>query len=311
MKSPERVSRMRSRNSVTAMFHPELPRQVGGRLLALASLAAFVGYAGAQVRQDEGDVNAARRAATAAQIKHYVQLFDQLVFRADGGAAGAHRRLDAQLTSWIQDLDRACTLTDAQKQKLRLAGRGDICRFFASYEGVKQKGESLDPEDQNVRVILRDANSLRATFDRGLFHEDSLLYKSLPNTLTAEQLARYDARARERRASHHRASAEEALRMLLQRGISLRDAQRRELLDLMAKEIKPSRRASRHDQYRVLIQLGRLPEDKLKPLFDDAQWNALRQQLAQFKALEPQLIKVGMLPVEDDEADEPPGAWKE
>jgi hypothetical protein len=55
-----------------------------------------------------------------------------------------------------------------------------------------------------------------------------------------------------------------------------------------------------------LIQLGRLPEEKLKPLFDDAQWRALHQQLVRFKGMEPQLIEAGMLPVADDEADEPP-----
>src|SRR5437868_8312163 len=48
------------------------------------------------------------------------QEFDRLVFQPNGNASGARRRLESQLAMQIQDVDRACTLTDAQKKKLQL-----------------------------------------------------------------------------------------------------------------------------------------------------------------------------------------------
>jgi hypothetical protein len=324
-----KVPNMRSRNAVTETLPPGPPPRVGRRLLAFAALAAFVGAAGAQAQQKEDQEQAvrrarafalalqeeaARRAALAERFVWFEAQFDRQVFQQYGNAAGARRRLDEQLAVHIQDLDQVCRLTDAQKQKLRLAGRGDITRFFDRYEDARQRF-SGNQDEQKLPVLFRDLRSLQgtlqATLQDGLFHEDSLLYKALPNTLTTEQFARYDAKARERRASQHRANIELALQTL-ERSVSLGEVRRRELLTLMAKEIKPPRRASSYDQYRILIQLGRLPQERLKPLFDDAQWRELNQQLVGFKRMEPQLIQVGMLPVEDDadRTDEPPAAVK-
>jgi len=52
-----------------------------------------------------------------------------------------------------------------------------------------------------------------------------------------------------------------------------------------------------------LFQLGRLPEEKLKPLFDEKQWQMVNAQLDQVKGLVPELKHAGQLPAEDDEAD--------
>jgi hypothetical protein len=52
-----------------------------------------------------------------------------------------------------------------------------------------------------------------------------------------------------------------------------------------------------------LLQLGRLPEEKLKPLFDETQWEIVNQHLAQIQQMEPMLKQVGQWPVEDDEGE--------
>jgi hypothetical protein len=270
--------------------------------LALASLATFIEHAGAQAKLNQDDLEAARREAVAVQMAELQQLFDRLVFQQDGNMAGARRRLTTLLTSQVQELDRLCRLTDAQRQKLHLAGRGDVHRFFARYEAAKQKAFSLPPEVQNVRTIQQEASALRTILQSGLFHEASLLQKSLPNTLTDEQFARYDAMERERRAARHRTTIEQALNTL-QRSVALREPQRRALLALLTQEIKPFRRSSRYDQYRILIQLDRLPEEKLKPLFDGPRWAALEKQLLQYRDIERQLKDAGVWPEEDDEAD--------
>jgi hypothetical protein len=293
---------MGSRNAITGFARSDSRRRVGPRLPALASLATLVVCAGVQAQQNEDKVAAERRALMAEQMLRLQHQLDAMVFQPDRTASAARQRLDALLASKVQDIDRVCHLTDAQRKKLQLAGRGDICRFFERYEGVKLKPQLLEPDEHGVLAIQREVQSLRMTLQSGLFHEESLLHKSLRNTLTGEQFARHNAVDRERRVARHRVSIEAAVK-ILQRGVSLREAQRRELLTLMTKEIRPSRREGPYDQYRILIQAGRLPEGKLKPLFDNAQWQAVTAQLAQLQALEPRLRESGMLPAEDDEDD--------
>jgi WD40 repeat protein len=156
-----------------------------------------------------------RRAARAALVEAQVQMraqamavivrqrwtdeqFDRWVFQQHDRAA-ARQWFDSQLTIQIERIDQAYGLTEAQKQKLRLAGRGDIKRFFDRYESVKQKFQLIEQDAQKLQAIWQDVQPLQAAVS-DLFQGDSLLFKSLPNTLTAEQLARYEALARERRA---------------------------------------------------------------------------------------------------------------
>jgi hypothetical protein len=244
--------------------------------------------------------------AVQGQVQHLWtdEQFERQVFRQDGTAARARQVLHSQLTVQIEIIDRACRLTDAQKKKLRLAGQGDIKRFFDRYEKAKRNSQSFEQDEQNLPEIQRDINQIQQDFNRltlpgSLFRHDSLLVKSLPNALTAEQFARYEPLDRAHRSSHHRANIATAI-AILQRGVPLRDAQRRGLITLMTNETKPSRGSGPYDAYVLLWQLARLPEDKLKPLFDQAQWNMVNQQLAQFKELELTLKQSGQLPEEEN-----------
>jgi hypothetical protein len=128
--------------------------------------------------------------------------------------------------------------------------------------------------------------------------------------LTGEQLARHDATARDQRSTRHRANIEAAVK-IVEQGTRLREDQRRALITLLTNETTPSRRPSQYDAYRILIRLGRLPEAKLKRLFDDAQWKQLHRQLAQYQGLEPRLKELGLLSDEDDRADARPAARQE
>jgi hypothetical protein len=118
---------------------------------------------------------------------------ERLVFRPYGNATGARQVLESLMATKIANIDHACSLTDAQREKLVLAGRGDIKRFFDRYEQVMRKTKVMEHNEQELRKILQDVRPLQFTLQVGLFHEDSLLVKSLRNTLTREQSARYEA----------------------------------------------------------------------------------------------------------------------
>ena len=230
--------------------------------------------------------------------------FDQWIFQNDNqtGIGGARQRLDQLLDLRIDYLDRACKLTDAQKMKLKLAGRGDIKRFVDLYEKIKRKFELVKNDQQKMQEIWQDINPLQMMWQFGLFDEDSFLGKSLHNTLTAEQFGHYDAVARERRVFRHRASIEAAV-AALEQNMPLRDVQRREFVTLLTKLTKPPHKSGVYNYQVLMYQLSQLPEEKLKPLFDDAQWKIISQQFNNFKGMRQWLKQSGQLPEEDDVAD--------
>jgi hypothetical protein len=74
----------------------------------------------------------------------------RFLYRKNEDAADGRRLLDASLERRIKGVDQICSLTDAQKRKLRLAGRGDIKRFFDRVETVRpklQRAQALQDDD--------------------------------------------------------------------------------------------------------------------------------------------------------------------
>jgi hypothetical protein len=219
------------------------------------------------------------------QGRAWTDLIDGWVFGRGDTSAG-RQQLEWQLTVQIEDIDRACTLTDPQRKKLQLAGRGDIKRFFDRYEQLLRKSQMVEHNERNLQEMQREANQLRRCLHNGLFLEHSLFVKSLPNTLTNEQLARYEAKALKGRALRHYESVLEAVAFLKRSfeasvaarrlDIVLREEQRQHLITLMTHETKPSRQPSQYDVQVLLLQFSDLPEEKLKRLFDDDQWEIVK-----------------------------------
>jgi hypothetical protein len=284
----------------------------------LVSTLVFVGCMGAACAQPPPDVDEvlarrqriARRLdeqAAALQPRRPVQA--ALAVRdliGDKWISEARQELEWQLTVHIEDIDRACSLTDAQRKKLQLAGRGDIKRFCDGYEQVKRKSQVAEHREENLQDLQQEANYLLISLSTGLFLEHSLLVKSLRSTLTDEQFARYEAKALKGRALRHGESVLNAAAMLklgfelaaarLGRNTVLREEQRQDLITLIMHETKPSRRPGRYDPQVLILQLGRLPEEKLKRLFDDDQWEIMKREMARYQ----QLKQDGLLPVEGD-----------
>src|SRR5581483_10727841 len=191
------------------------------------------------------------------------QQFDQWVFQNTGNAVEARRQLNTLLDLQVEEIDRACKLTQAQKKKLLLTGRGDIKRFYDRYEEVKQKFQPLKNDQQRFQEIWQDISPLQITLQNGLFHNDSLLHRSLRNTLTDEQLAQYEVLDRQRREFRHRGNIELAVARLDEL-MPLRASQRRDLIALIMKETKPARRTGPYDFYFTMYQIGHIPKEKLK-----------------------------------------------
>jgi hypothetical protein len=268
--------------------------------LAVSFLAAPT--ATARPDDDDDDADEVKPAAPAQHVFQEAD-FDRWVFQNNNeGPAGVRKRLMTMLGLHIDDIDRTCKLTEEQKTRIELAGRGDIKQFHALYEKVRQKFLKVRHDQQKMNDLWQEINPLRATVQHVIFNDDSFLFRSLHNILTAEQFAQFDASAGARRAYRQRARVELAVAMLEQNA-PLTDAQRTALIEALTKLTKPGRQPGIYGYYVLMYQLAQLPEEKLKPYFDDLQWKPVSMQLRQFKGWKQWLRQAGALPEDDEEAD--------
>jgi hypothetical protein len=221
-----------------------------------------------------------------AQFVYTMDYVDSCIFQQDRGAPSARQRLDSHLTIYLDELDRACKLNDAQKKKLQLAGRGDIKHFFDRYEHVKRNFKPFNqnqPDFQEVwQKLWQEVSPLQTSLQNGLFEEESLFLKSILNTLTPSQRKGYDAMENERREFNWRITIAQAIETL-DRSMRLTQAQRRLLSDLMIKETKPPKRntVNYYEQYYLFWQLDKVPHERFRPKFDAIQLKFLDNQLQQ------------------------------
>ena len=227
-----------------------------------------------------------------------LEQMDQWVFGRYGGSGGARNKLDSSLLLRIQDLERTCGITEAQKKKLRLAGRGDIKRFFDKVEELKRKFQQ-GQNDPNAN-IWQEIQPLQVELNTGLFGDDSLYAKTIRRTLNHEQAARFESLSHERTSFRFRATVDWFV-VHLDKGLGLTDDQRQRFVELLVNEARPPRRFGPGDYWYLLLQTARVPEAKLKPIFDAPQWRLLCRQFAQARAMEQWLKTNGVLA--DDEQD--------
>ena len=110
-----------------------------------------------------------------------VEQIDQQLYGRFGGAGVAHNKLDAALALRVDDVERICGLTEAQKKKVQLAGRGDIKRFFDRVEVTKRKFQG--GQNNQFNNIWQEIQPLQAELTGGLFGDDSLFAKTVMRTL--------------------------------------------------------------------------------------------------------------------------------
>jgi hypothetical protein len=268
-------------------------------LLSIGCLAVGAGSAAGQ-RQEVIQLPEARLRLELFKREILDQQFDLRLFGQDRTVDGAHARLESVLASQIEELDRVLQLSPAQKKKLELAGRGDIKRCFDRFESLKDKLQA--PDRRNTQECLEEFSAFASSLNGGLFLERSLLHKSLPTTLTSAQFERYDMIVRENQ--HGRQSA--AIKSLiaeLAADSPFSDAKQEQFTTILTNEIKTARIVGPLDAFYFELQLCRIPEEKLKPLVDDLQWEHLNDIRLHGVGFAQILRKAGYFPDDDERAE--------
>lgn len=226
--------------------------------------------------------------------------FDQWLFNNNRNADGARTQFNTQLKLQIEGIATICGITPVQKQKLLLAGRGDIVRFFEKVEESRKKFQTLKNDQNKINEIFNDIRPLQMRIAMGLFGQGSLFDKTLRTTLNADQARDWGVAERSRRQFQYRAKIELIISMLDDVAV-FDDRQRKELLTFILENTKPPRQTGQYDYYVVMYQLTKVPEEKFKELLRPPQLRALNRQLNQVRGIEQFLQQQGLL--ETDAAD--------
>ena len=256
-------------------------------------------------------VTAVERAAAAERAALLERQFDQMVFGGaqrvlvlDGGrrqvvagqesANGVRRQTESILDTEIRTVDARCSLSEAQKKKLQLAGRGDIARWLSRVSELRMKCTAAAMDLQQYQAIMLELQSMRYVPQYGPFGETSLFRKTLRTTLTDEQLARFQALVRERSVER----VEDALSNWDRAAgrTKLVGEHRQKFIDTLVEHGNFPQTSSPYIQYFVWLEAGRL-EDQLKPLLDETQRLAVKQQVSNARRVEQVLRSTGQWPV--------------
>lgn len=141
---------------------------------------------------------AAAKAKHNLQAQAYAEDFDQLVLGDNGpqAAFAVRSRLEHLLAARVATLDRHYRLSHLQKQKLKLAGQGDIRRLDDDIARQRDKfvATRFAGVDADIRAGFEEAAKLRTALKAGPFGKGSLFAKAFATLLGPDQLAKSERR---------------------------------------------------------------------------------------------------------------------
>ncbi len=120
-----------------------------------------------------------------------------------------HERLEFKL-DWIE---ATCKISDAQKKKLQVAGRGDIKRFLDELREIKRRFRRIKSDPLEFAKLQQRLGEIQTSSGADLFGEASFLSKMLQKTLSGDQAAAYARAMAESTAFLRRAAIAQAVQI--------------------------------------------------------------------------------------------------
>ncbi len=222
------------------------------------------------------------------------ETLDQWIFGSGNDARTGRQTLEHKLTAQVAEVQQLCSLSEEQTAKLQLAGMGDIKHFFNRADKIKRRLAKITDENA-VGMAFQEIQPLQQELARGIFRETSLFDKVLRRLLDREQAIKYRQFQYQALQARYRSRLTFVL-LKLEDTLPMLHEQRQQLLQLALDETAPPTQFGPHDSTYVLWQLSKLPEDNLRPIFDDRQWQVFRQSLQQASQFEQFLRGNGIVP---------------
>ncbi len=304
----------------------QLEQHVWGVLTRTTLIVAVISLLGADqppklTVEDDDELVAA--AVAERQFVLSEQQFDQMIFGAGARtaqvvreangvqriemvtaatAADLRKRLESALATKIQSLDAQCSLNNAQKKKLGLAGRGDIHQFFSRVAEMRPKLTAAPLTRARYTELMSELQPLRTVLSQGVFEENSLYRKTLQRALTDEQHRRLQVLVRQQQAAAIDTVLNNVERTNSQ--VKLDGETRRKVIELLVERGRFPPTSTPYMQYIVLLEANRL-EEHLLPLLGETYWQTFQTQVVLARRFEPTLRRNGQWPVTPESDDEP------
>ena len=192
-----------------------------------------------------------------------------------------------ELASKLNEINRECQLNPDQQRLLELAGKGDIKRFFDRFFAMKERVEKTNLS-LDLRDLCLEIDKLRVFGTSELFHESSLMGKTMRTILTPGQLARYEAMTLKTHQEQTR-KAIEAFEKALIHNASWPIDNRNKFDALVRKKVKLIRNAGSWGSASIAIQVGTIDKTEYERFLAPVQ----RQHLETWiRVLEPYVASI-------------------
>ncbi|TWU43139.1 hypothetical protein Q31b_21770 [Novipirellula aureliae] len=240
------------------------------------------------------------RHASAQRNQITLQLFYQWVFQGQNGLDAGMKSLENSLESELIRLELQIPLSEAQKQKIRLAGQVDIKRFLDRLDLARDKFMALSTSDVNDNQVINEAYQIASPLGRewsvGLFGDQSFVQKVVSTALNAEQLTKVEAE-RQRLLKQNTETVIRVNIATLGRSLLFSEKQRDFLMQYCLENIPPF--DTTHNRASMLLEyhFAQIPEQQIKDYFDEVQAKALLERGKRFGAdgNKQMLIREGLL----------------
>ncbi|MFG0287104.1 MAG: hypothetical protein ACF8CQ_02965 [Rhodopirellula sp. JB044] len=224
--------------------------------------------------------------------------FESWIFSTLQNQANARNVLKDRIELEIDRLDQIAPLTQAQKVKIRFAGKGDISRFFRDVDAAitefKRRESEGEINQNEINEIYQLAMPLQQRLNKGLFGDKSLLQKVAKATMDQQQSLELEKRSK-RKLNRRLDLVCAAYVGNLGRQVSMTKDQRDEFSKLLRESLDINLASATYLSYVVMIKASELPNEQLEEIFDETQLNAIRGSFAQFQGLKANLQQMGVL----------------
>lgn len=214
--------------------------------------------------------------------------------------------IQSQLAGRLARLENTCNLTAIQRQKLELAGRGDISRFQNQLAPLREEVVGKFFDQNNLDPLLQRIQPLGQRLKKGIFDEGSLFEKVVAASLDEEQRRALE-RARAEQIGYQYRAKVKLLIATLDNITPMLAKQREDLLAHLLKTTRPPRRWSsgQYDWYYVLFQASQASREEIGEILDDAQLRCFQDAVSNSAHYEQMLEREGMMPSDDEAATAP------
>ncbi|WP_047817420.1 hypothetical protein [Rhodopirellula islandica] len=229
--------------------------------------------------------------------------FDSWIFQRHGrDEARCRSNLKKEIELQFVRLEQSTPLTERQKDALRLAGQGDIKRFFDRVNDAREKFLLMEQknDNQNINEAYQLASPLQQELSTGIFSNGSLIQKVTRYVMTEDQATELE----EIEIKQYRAMLEASSKVFLAtlgRGAALTAKQQRQLHELFQKRIQqiqelPSGNNQAVLQHYILITwLGEITEKEADHILDPEQIQIVEKLAERAKGVRQMLLQQGLI----------------